>query len=93
MSDVKMEFKENKFEFGLDSDNDGVKSLEGVLNLSEVVAEAFKKGTKVEGVKTASIEFSGMEVHIKIDTDKDGEPAFIFKANLPEGFDEATKRF
>lgn len=93
MSDVNSKFEGEKFSIGLDSDNDGIESIKATVHMNEAVAEAFKRGGKLEGAKVAEVKFEGMTAKVLIDTDKDGEPAFEFEVNLAESFDESAKRF
>ena len=92
MKDVDYKFDQGKASVYLDSDNDGVPSLELEADLKELVEEIVSRGDGKEGVKTATFKMEGMQLLIEIDSDKDGEKSFVFKANLPEGFDEGMKR-
>lgn len=81
-------FKDGSVEVGVDSNQDGEKALSLNLKMSEAVAEAFSKGTAVEGVKVVDFAFTGSELLLKLDTDKDGEECLSLKLSLAEIADE-----
>ena len=92
----KLEFKVEggKISFAADLDQDGKKSIDGFVSLTEAMQEAFKRGESVEleGAKVASfkIELTPQpRVVIEIDTDKDGEKVMKLYVNFAESLDEA----
>ena len=85
MSDFGYEFKGDKVEAFIDSDNDGVKSLEVKIGLKEIVEEIILKG-KAE--KKITFEMSGLSLVAKVDTDGDGEAVLEVVANVAEAGDE-----
>jgi hypothetical protein len=90
--DVNFGFEGSTAKISLDSDNDGVKSLELKLHLTEAVGEAIKKGGSIEDAKVVDLKFEGAKLIVVLDTDRDGEPLLELVADLPEGFDEAAKK-
>lgn len=88
MSKVNYKVEANKLVIGLDANEDGQNSLNLSIDLNEAVQEAFKKGEKVEGVKSASVKFEGTVLMIVVDSDKDGEPLLDLKIDLFEGIEE-----
>lgn len=101
MSDVNIKMDGATFEASLDTDGDGVKSINLKLHLSEAFQEAmekFKGGeevidpVKVE-VKALELKFVGGTMQLSIDTDKDGEKLLELEANLMEAVDEGMKKF
>lgn len=85
-----IEFKDGVVKFGLDMNQDGEKSIEGELYLSEALQEAINRGEPIEGAKVVSMKFEGMKMVLVIDTDRDGQPLFKIKMNLPEVIDEGS---
>lgn len=86
MSDFGYEFKGDKVEAFIDSDNDGSKSLEVKIGLKEIVEEIVLKGGKAE--KKISFEMNGLNLVAKVDTDGDGEAVFEIVVNIAEAGDE-----
>jgi hypothetical protein len=88
MSKIPVNFEDGKMVFGLDLNEDGEKSVEGVLHLSEALQEAISRGEAVEGAKLVDFRFELTKMVLVIDTDKDGESLLELKIDLPEAFDE-----
>ena len=90
---IEMGFESGVLKFGIDSNKDGQKSIEGKLHLNEALEEIIKKGTAIEGAKVVSFGFEAGKLKLAIDTDKDGEKLLELEIDLAEGFDEATGMF
>lgn len=93
LKDVPYDFVDGKAKVSLDSDNDGVPSMGLEVNLKELVQELLAKGETKEGEKVLKVSLDGLKVKMEIDSDKDGEKSFVLFADLPESFDEGSKRF
>lgn len=93
MEKASLEFKDSKLMFGVDTDKDGQKSVEGKLCLNEALGEAFFKGKKVEGAKVVDFRFEMTQMILVVDTDKDGESLLELKINLGESVDEVSQLF
>lgn len=91
MSNFGYEFKGEKVEAFIDSDSDGVKSLELKLSIKELVEEVLLKGGKAE--KKISFEMNGLSLVAKVDSDGDGEAVFEVVANVAEAGDEILSKF
>jgi len=89
---LKFEVKGGVLNLGVDADEDGEKSLEIKLHLTEAVQEAFDRGTPLEGAKLVDFKFEGTKLVLKLDTDKDGEALLEFEVNLAEAIDEIFKK-
>lgn len=72
----------------VDTNQDGEKVLTARLVLTEAVQEALQRQSAVEGVKSASIKFSGNKLTLEVDTDKDGEKVLTLELDLFEVVDE-----
>lgn len=88
VSKLNYEFKDNKFCFGVDGDEDGNKVLVMKLNLGEALQEAVKRGDKVEGARLVDFKFEGPVMKLTLDTDKDGENLMELEVDMMEAFDE-----
>lgn len=89
--DVK--FENGNLSFGLDSNQDGQKSISGKLFLNEAIQEVIAKGTAIEGAKVVDFRFELTKMVLIIDTDKDGERLMELEIDLGESIDEATSAF
>lgn len=93
MSKGSVNVEDGKLKFALDTNEDGQPVINGHVNLSEALQEAFKKGGKIEGAKVVDVEFNLTKLVITIDTDKDGEELATIEIDLAEGVDEGTGLF
>ena len=93
MSKVDVKFKDGSIEFGVDLNQDGEKSVEAKLHLSEALQEVIKRGEKIEGAKVVDFDFSISGITLLLDTDKDGEKLFELKLNFSEAADEFSELF
>lgn len=92
MSDVSQTFEGSKLVAKLDSDGDGVASVQVELNMSEALAELISKGQAKEGVKVVDFSFDVTGLTLKVDTDKDGEDLLLVKIAFSESVDEISKK-
>lgn len=90
---LNFEVKDGNLEIGLDSNQDGEKSLKMKLYLSEALGEVMSRGDAVEGAKLVSLKFEFTKLKVQIDTDKDGEPLLELEIDLGEVFDEVQSLF
>lgn len=90
MSKVNVGVTDGVFNVGLDLDEDGKNSMGLSVVLNEAVEEAFKREGAVAGVKLVDFSFSGMDLILKLDTDKDGENVLCLRLNLAEAFKEGA---
>lgn len=88
MSKVNYKVQDNSLQVGLDANEDGQNSLTLKININEAIAEAFKKGAAVDGVKSASIKFEGSKLVLIVDSDKDSEQLLSLEADLFEAIEE-----
>jgi len=93
MSKVNVEFKDGKFSFRVDADEDGDASVKGSVNISEAVQEIFSRGEAVEGEKFVKLKLELTKLLISIDTDRDGEKVLELEIDLGEAFSEAKGLF
>ena len=77
-----------QLKLSLDTNEDGQKLMSLNLNMSEAVAEAFKKGVAIEGAKLVDFKFLGTKLVLALDTDKDGEKVLELEIDLMEALDE-----
>lgn len=90
MSKYDVKIEDNKLKLGLDTDEDGVKSLMADVMLDEAIQEALKKGEAVEGEQMVKFSISQLgEFKLLIDTDKDGEISGEITLNIMEALNEA----
>lgn len=87
---VSIEFKDNALVAGLDSNQDGEKSIDLKLHLKEALAEAMDKGEAQVDAKVVSVKFELTKLKVMIDTDKDGEPLLELTVDLGDSFDEVS---
>jgi hypothetical protein len=90
---INFEIKENKLQVGVDTDQDGEKSLDLKVHLGEAIQEAFARQEAIEGNKLVSIKFELTKLRIKVDTDKDGEEVLDLSIDLGESFSEVSGLF
>lgn len=90
--DVDYKFEDGKASLFLDSDNDGIPSLDLMADLKELVEEVVARGGSIEGEKTVNIRIDGLRLLIELDSDKDGEKSLVFKVDIPEALDESMKK-
>jgi hypothetical protein len=85
---VNFKVEDGSFKLGVDTNKDGQNVVELILKMSEAVAEAFSRGTKLEHVKLVDLGFEGTKLVLKLDTDQDGEQLLELKVDLSELADE-----
>lgn len=88
MEKFNYEVEDGKLKLGLDSNKDGVNSINLELSLNEAIGEALAKGAEVEGAKSVSVAFTGTTLVVEVDSDKDGEKLMKLEINLAEAIDE-----
>jgi len=93
MSKFDVSFEGGNVKFGMDLNEDGDKSIEATLHLSEALEEVIKRGTPIEGAKIVDFKFELTKMILVIDTDKDGEKLLELKLDLSEAFQEGTSLF
>lgn len=93
MGDLNTTFSAEGIDLSLDSDNNGVESTGIFGSWNEIYEEILKRGNAVEDYKIVEIKTEGLQASLHLDTDKDGEPAMIFRINVMESINEAIKRF
>lgn len=84
--DFGYEFEGGSVKAYIDSDNDGIKSLEAELSIKELIEEITANGGKVE--KKITFEMVGLTLVGQVDTDGDGEFVGSLKCNVAEAGDE-----
>ena len=88
MSKFDYDFKDNELMIGVDSNEDGEKSLDVQVSLKEAIQEILKRGEKIDNAKLVDFELSLKGIRLALDTDQDGEKLLYINLNLAEVFDE-----
>ena len=90
---VELNIEESGLDVSLDSNQDGEKSVELIINPVEGFGELFNKGTQVVGVKALTINKTDKGVELVIDSDKDGTPVAKLSINAGEAVEELIAKF